>query len=64
MVLGFAKGILEVEAVQAEFIGQDRVAILGEAVGHPVVAPDGLEPPDILAIGEGNAISLVGAIGL
>ena len=30
--------------------------------GHPVVAADGLQPPDFVFVVEGNAVGLIGAV--
>ena len=48
--------------VDAELVGHDDIAVIGDPDGEPVVAADGLHPPDLLAVGEGDAVGFVGAV--
>ncbi len=61
-VLLLAKSVVQVQRVQAQLVRHDHIDIIGHAAGHPVVAADGLQPPDLVHILEGNAVHLVGAV--
>ena len=54
----------EVEAVDAELVGHDYIAVVGHAAGHPVMAADGLQPPDLMDILKRDAVHLIGAVSL
>ena len=57
-----AEGVLQVEAVHAELVGHDDHRIVGHPPGHPVMPADGLHPPDLVLVIEGDAVGLVGAV--
>ena len=57
-------GIVQVKTVDAQLVGHDHVGIIRHAAGHPVVAADGLQPPDLVHILEGDAVHLISTIGL
>ena len=57
-----AKGVLQVEAVDAELIGHYHVGLVRHPSGHPVMAADGLQPPDLVRILKGDAVHLIGAV--
>ena len=64
VLLLFSEGIVQVEFVQVEVVGCYRIAVVGHPAGDPVMAADGLQPPDFIDVGEGDAVHLVGAVGL
>ena len=64
VVFLLAQGVLKVKVIHAELVGHDDIAVIGNPAGDPVVAADGLHPPDFLRIGEGNAVGFVGAVRL
>ena len=64
IVFFVAIGIVQVKAVDAQLVGHDHVGIIRHAAGHPVVAADGLQPPDLVDILERDAVHLIGAVGL
>ena len=59
-----AFGVIEVEAVDAELVGHRHIGVVGHTLGDPVVAADGLEPPDLVDVGEADTVVLVGAVAL
>ena len=61
-LLLLAQRVVQVERVKAELVRHDHIDVIGHAAGHPVVAADGLEPPDLVHILERDAIHLVGAV--
>ena len=61
-VLLLAQGVVQVQCVQAQLVRHDDIDIVGYAAGHPVVAADGLQPPNLVHILEGNAVHLIGAV--
>ena len=60
----FAQRVVQVEFVQIEVIRAHGVAVVRHAAGDPVMAAYGLEPPDLIEIGERDAVHFVGAVGL
>ena len=59
-----AKGVVEVELVDAKLVGHRDVGLVGHATGDPVVSAHGLHPPDLIGVREGRAVHLVRAIAL
>ena len=57
-----ALGIGQVERIDAELVGHGHVGVVGHALGDPVMAADGLEPPDLVDIRKTDAVRLVGAV--
>ena len=57
-----AEGVLKVERVHAELVRIDDDAILGNFLRDPVVAANGLEPPDLVFVVESDAVRLIGAV--
>ena len=62
MLLLVAEGIVKVEFVDAELVRHGHVCLVRHALGNPVVAADGFKPPDLIHIGEGDTVHLVGAV--
>ena len=62
MLLLVAEGIVKVEFVDAELVRHGHVCFVRHALGNPVVAADGFKPPDLIHIGEGDTVHLVGAV--
>ena len=54
----------KVEPVYAQLVGHGHVTVIGNAPSYPVMPADGLHPPDLVEIGEGKTVHLVGAIAL
>ena len=61
-VLLLAQSVVQVQRVQAQLVRHDDIDIVGYAAGHPMVAADGLQPPNLVHILEGNAVHLIGAV--
>ena len=59
-----ALGVVQVKAVDTKLVGHGHIGVIGHALGDPVVAADGLEPPDLVHVTKGDAIVLVGAVTL
>ena len=59
-----ALGIVQVKAVDTQLVGHGHIGVVGHALGDPVVAADGLEPPDLVNVAKGDAVVLVGAVAL
>ena len=57
-----AKSVLEVEGVDAQLVRHDHIGVVRHPAGHPVVAADGLEPPDLVHVLESDAVHLIGAV--
>ena len=62
MVNAFSQCIFQVETVDAGLIGIDYVAVIRHFFGDPVVSAEGLHPPDLIDVGKGNAVHLIGAV--
>ena len=41
---------------------RDSIGVVRHTAGHPVVATDGLQPPDLVHILESDAVHLLGAV--
>ena len=59
-----ALGVVQVKAVDTKLVGHGHIGVIGHALGDPVVATDGLEPPDLVNVTKGNAIVLISAVAL
>ena len=57
-----AESVLEVEGVDAQLVRHDHIGVVRHPAGHPVVAADGLEPPDLVHVLKGDAVHLIGAV--
>ena len=62
MLLLLAVGVGKVKVVQAKLVGHDDHPVVRHPAGNPVVAADGLQPPDLLTVREGHAVGLIGAV--
>ncbi len=62
VLLLVAEGVVEVEFVDAELVRHGHVRLVRHTLGDPMVAADGFEPPDLIDVGEGDAVHLVGAV--
>ena len=62
VILSFAQRVLEVKIVDSLLIGDDHVSVVGHPFGHPVVAADGFQPPDLVQILKTDAVHFVGAV--
>ena len=56
------KGVVKVEMIQTELVGHDDIPVVGDPGGDPVVAADGLHPPDFVLVGKGDAVGLIGTV--
>ena len=56
--------VLEIKFVDSQLIRHDHILIVRNPLCHPVMAADGLEPPDFVHILERDAVHLVGAVFL
>ena len=59
-----ALGVIQVKAIDTQLVGHGHIGVIGHALGDPVVAADGLEPPDLVNVTKGDAVVLVGAVAL
>ena len=59
-----ALGIVQVKAIDTQLVGHGHIGVVGHALGDPVVAADGLEPPDLVNVTKGDAVVLVSAVAL
>ena len=48
--------------IQAELVGHDDHTVIRHPLGNPVVAADGLQPPDFVGVRKGHAIGFIGAV--
>ena len=62
MILLCAESVVEVEGVDAQLVRHDHIGVIRHTAGHPVVAADGLQPPDLVHILESDAVHLIGAV--
>ena len=62
VVLLVAQGVLQIELVDAQLIRHRDVRLVRHALGDPMVAADGLQPPDLVDVGERDAVHLIGAV--
>ena len=60
----FSEGIFQVKAVHPELVWIDHHRVLRDLPGHPVMSADGLQPPDLMIIIEGNPVRLIGTVFL
>ncbi len=63
-VLLCAERVVEVELVDAELVRHRHIAVVGHALGNPVVAADRFEPPDLVRVTERDAVAFVRAVFL
>ena len=59
-----ALGVIQVKAVDTQLVGHGHIGVVGHALGDPVVAANGLEPPNLVHVAKGDAVVLVGAVAL
>ena len=57
-----AEGVGKVKGVHAELVGGDDAGLVRHPAGDPVMAADGLHPPDLVLVVEGDAVGLIGAV--
>ena len=57
-----AKGIRKIKPIQSELVGHNDAFVVRHPAGNPVVTADGLHPPDLFVIVEGNAIGLISTV--
>ena len=63
-VLLCAERVVEVELVDAELVRHRHIAVVGHALGNPVVAADRFEPPDLVRVTKRDAVAFVRAVFL
>ena len=56
------EGIVEVEIVDAELVGDGRIAVVRHAAGDPMVPADRFDIPDFVYVGNDDAVRFVGAV--
>ncbi len=56
---GVAERVVEIEVVDAELVGDGRIAVVRHAARDPMVAADGLDIPDFVHIGDDDAVRFV-----
>ena len=57
-----AEGVVEVEIVDAELVGDGRIAVVRHAAGDPMVPADRFDVPDFVYVGNDDAVRFVGAV--
>ena len=57
-----AISVRKVEMVQAELVGHHHHPVVRHPPGDPVMAADGLQPPDLIGVRKGHAVGLIGAV--
>ena len=57
-----AEGVVEVEIIDAELVGNGRIAVVRYTAGDPMVAAYRLDIPDFIHVGDDDAVRLVGAV--
>ena len=62
MFLLRAESVVQVKAVHAELVGIDNDDFVRHAASHPVVAANGLHPPDFVFVAESDAVGFIGAV--
>ena len=64
-VLGLlAQSVVQIEFVDAQLVRHGHVCRIRHTLGDPMMAADGFHPPDLVHVGEGNAVHLIGAVFL
>ena len=56
------EGVVEVEIVDAELVGDGRIAVVRHAAGDPMVPADCFDVPDFVYVGNDDAVQFVGAV--
>ena len=56
------EGVVEVEIVDAELVGDGRIAVVRHAAGDPMVPADCFDVPDFVYVGNDDAVRFVGAV--
>ena len=64
MVFLRAKGIVQIKGINAQLVRHHHITVIGHAACHPVMAADGLQPPDLVYVLECNAIHFISTVGL
>ncbi len=64
VVLLVAQSVIEVEFVDAELVRHRHIRFVRHTLGDPMMAADGFQPPDLVHVGERDAVHLVGAVFL
>ena len=62
IILLCAESVVEVESVDAQLVRHDHIGVIRHTAGHPVMAANGLQPPDLVHILESDAVHLIGAV--
>ena len=57
-----AEGVVEVEIVDAELVGDDGAFVVRHATGDPMVAADGFDVPDFVHVGNDDAVRFVRSV--
>ena len=61
MVLLLAKRIFKIKFVNAQLIRHGHIRFVRHTLGDPMMAANGFQPPNLVNVGEGNAVHLIGA---
>ena len=64
MILLCVQGILQIKGIDSELVRHHHISVVRHSPGDPVMAADGLQPPDLVFIGKSNAVHLVGTVFL
>ena len=58
----FTESVGKIEGVDAKLVGDGGIAVVGNTAGDPMVAADGFHVPDLVHIGDDDAVCLIGAV--
>ena len=58
------KRILQIKLIHAKLVRHHYIPVIRNLLRDPVMASNGLQPPDLILILESNTILLIGSVGL
>ena len=61
VVLLLAKRIFKIKFVNAQLVRHGHIRFVRHTLGDPMMATNGFQPPNLVNVGEGNAVHLIGA---
>ena len=61
VVLLLAKRIFKIKFVNAQLVRHGHIRFVRHTLGDPMMAANGFQPPNLVNVGEGNAVHLIGA---
>ena len=64
MLLLLRQRIFQIKGIDSELVRHHHISVVRHSPGDPVMAADGLQPPDLVFIGKSNTVHLVGTVFL